>query len=75
MEGEADDADGAAPAKPKVKPSSNTGDKSVVGAARKVAGSARKAAKTARNVVSSAGKTAGTARKTVSRKPRKPEAE
>jgi len=75
MEGEADDADGAAPAKPKVKPSSNTGDKSVVGAARKVAGTARKAAKTARNVVSSAGKAAGTARKTVSRKPRKPEAE
>ena len=74
-----DDADDATPtkrqAKPKTQASRDSGDKSAASAARKVAGTARKAARTARNVVSSAGKAAGTARKTVSRKPRKPEAE
>jgi hypothetical protein len=74
-----DDADDATPtkrqAKPKTQASRDSGDKSAASAARKVAGTARKAARTARKVVSSAGKAAGTARKTVSRKPRKPEAE
>ncbi|EIL89611.1 hypothetical protein UU9_08727 [Rhodanobacter fulvus Jip2] len=61
IEGEADDGDGAAPARPKVKSSRSSAGKSVAGAARKVAGTARKAA--------------GAARRTVSRKPRKPEPE